>query len=117
MSRLSAAVAVATLVPDWRKPVVRMPLTQAFPQFEQVREFKSKICLFNEDRTKVFDVVSDRYQLVEHGKAIDAVEKALVRHFGKGKAPTFNIRSLNGGARIRGEVKLPIPGIRLGKND
>lgn len=107
----------APVVPEWRKPVVRVPLTQAFPQFDQIKEFRSKVCLFSEDRSKLYDVVSPRYQLVEHGKAIDAVEMALARYFGKGKAPTFNVRTLNNGARLRAEVKLPLDPIRLAKND
>lgn len=109
--------APASVVPEWRKPVVRVPLTQAFPQFDQIKEFRNRVCLFSEDRTKLYDVVSPRYQLVEHGAAIDAVEQALVKYFGKGKAPTFNVRTLNNGARLRAEVKLPLDPVRLGKQD
>lgn len=104
-------------LPEWRRPVVCMPLTQAFPQFEQIKEFRSKVCLFNEARDRVFDVVSDRYQLVEHGRAIDMVQNAMARYFGKAGAPQFIVRSFNGGARIRGEVRLPIPEIKLGERD
>ena len=116
MSRIKVASS-APAIPDWQKPVIVAPLTQAFPQFQSVKEFRSKVCLFNHDRTQVFDVTSDRYQVVQHGEAVASVEKALASFFGKGAAPTFNVRSLNGGARIRAEVKLPIPDVKLAKGD
>lgn len=108
----------AAATPSWRKPVIRQPLTQAFPALSEIKEFRSKICLFDADRTKVFDVVSPRYQLVEHAQAVDAVEAALAKYFGaKASDLRFNIRTLRNGAAIRGEVKLPIAPIRLGKDD
>ena len=58
--------------PEWMRPVVMEPLTQAFPQFEEVKEFRSKICLFSHDRSRVFDVVSPRYKLIEHGKIYES---------------------------------------------
>lgn len=108
---------IAIGTPDWRRPVIRMPLAQAFPEFSEVKEFKSKVCLFSEDRSRVFDVVSDRYQLVEHGQAVDVVEQALSKYFTKASDLKFNIRSTANGARIRGEVRLPIAPVKIGKND
>lgn len=110
-------VAPAPQIPDWQRPVIVAPLTQAFPQFEAIKEFRSKMCIFNHDRTQVFDVTSDRYQVVEHGAAIQRVEDAMAQYFGKGIAPKFNVRSLANGARIRAEVKLPIPDVKLAKGD
>lgn len=110
-------VKVQEPVPEWRRPVIRETLAQAFPALGEIKEFRNKVCLFSSDRTKVYDVVSPRYQLVEHGAAVDAVTSALRRYFGESADMHMNIRTLNGGARIRGEVKLPIPPVRLGKDD
>ena len=112
MSTHVASRRVLELTPEWRRPVVRVPLTQAFPQLEEIKEFKSKVCLFNEDRSRVFDVVSPRYQLVEHGQAYDRIDTALQKFFGK--PVTANVRSINNGARIRAEFKLPIAVINIG---
>lgn len=106
---------ISEVVPDWRRPVVAQTLTQAFPQLAEVKEFRNKVCLFSHDRTRVFDVVSPRYQVVDHGAAMDAITQAMEKYFGK--APDMNVRTLNGGARIRAEFKLPIAPIKLAGKD
>lgn len=98
-------------MPQWRKPVLRVPLSQAFPQLGEVREFKSRICLFNSNRTQLFDVVSPRYQLVEHTAAVDRVVHALETYFGT--EVEYSVRTLKGGARISAEFKLPCPPVKL----
>ncbi len=102
-------------IPEWRRPVVSVPLAQAFPEFNEVKEFRSKVCLFNEDRTKVFDVVSDRYQVIPHNTAVDTIAEALQDTFDS--EVQYRVRSLNGGGRIIATFDLPIPPIRLGRND
>lgn len=100
---------------EWRQPVIRVPLTQAFPQLDEVKEFRSKICLFNHNRTKVFDVVSPKYQVIEHGKAFDTVQEALNKYFDT--EVKSSVRSINGGSRIRAEFKLPIKPITVARVD
>lgn len=102
-------------IPEWQRPVIAMPLTQAFPELQEVKEFRSKICLFNHDRTRVFDVVSNRYQVIPHEQAFRQVNTALEEYFG---APVVSdVRSIGGGARIAARFKLPIKPIKLGKDD
>ncbi len=103
------------LVPEWQKPIVKVPLAQAFPELGEVKEFKSKVCLFNHDRTKVFDVVSDRYQVIEHSTAMQSVTSALNKYFDT--EIEYNVRSLHGGARIVSSFKLPGMQVKLNKND
>ena len=98
--------------PAWAKPVIRVPLNQAFPQLGEVREFKNKIALFNHDRTKLFDVVSPRYNVMEHGRAVQAMEDALFLIFGS-KAPKMSVRTFNDGARLVATAKLPIASIKM----
>lgn len=100
---------------EWRQPVIKVPLTQAFPQLDEVKEFRSKICLFNHDRTKVFDVVSPKYQVIEHGKAFDTIQQALNKYFDT--EVKSGVRSINGASRIRAEFKLPIKPIIVARGD
>lgn len=95
------------ITPEWQKPVIRVPLTQAFPQLSEIREFKNRVCLFNEDRTRCYDVVSPRYQLVEHSAGIQRLTDGLQRYFGKGKEIRTNVRTFNSGARLRAEIIVP----------
>lgn len=104
------------IVPEWRKPVVAVPLTQAFPELNEVKEFKSKICLFNHNRTRVFDVVSDKYHVIDHGQALDVMTDAVQNYFSDTDI-TPNVRSLNGGARIVASFSLPIPSVVVKKGD
>lgn len=102
-------------MPEWRRPIIQVPLTQAFPQLDEVKEFRSKICLFNHSRTKVFDVVSPKYQVITHGEVFDTTQRLLNEYF---NVPVqANIRSINGGARIRAEFKLPIKPISVARGD
>lgn len=104
------------IAPEWRKPVIAVPLTQAFPALGEVKEFKSKICLFNHNRTKVFDVVSDKYKVIDHGKAMDVITDAVHNYFDDpGIEPS--VRSLQGGARVVATYKLPIAPIVVKKGD
>jgi len=102
-------------VPEWRRPVVSVPLTQAFPELGEVKEFRSKVCLLNEDRTKVFDVVSARYQVMPHNTAVDMIVGALEETFDS--TVEYRVRSLNGGARIIATFDLPITPIKIGRTD
>lgn len=104
------------IVPDWRRPVVAVPLAQAFPELGTVKEFRSKTCIFNEDRTKLFDVVSDRYSVIDHRSAFEMLEKAMKEMFGEGMSKSV-VRSLNGGARIRAEFSIPIPNLEVKRGD
>lgn len=101
--------------PEWQQPVIAMPLTQAFPQFDQVKEFRSKVCLFNHDRTKVFDVVSNRYQVIPHITAFTQINEGLEEFFGK--PVKSDVRSINGGARMSAKFRLPIKPIQIAKGD
>lgn len=103
------------IVPEWRKPVIAIPLNQAFPELGEVKEFRSKVCLFNSDRTKIFDVVSDRYQVIDHGQMVDRLSSALEEYFEK--PVRCDVRSLNSGARVMAKFSLPIAPIKVGKND
>lgn len=103
-------------VPEWRKPVVAVPLTQAFPELNEVKEFKSKVCLFNHDRTRVFDVVSDKYHVIDHGQALDVLTEAVQGYFTDLTiVPT--VRSFNGGARVAATIKIPVAPIVVKKGD
>jgi len=107
---------VAELIPAWKKPVIRVPLNQAFPQMGELKEFKNKICLFSEDRSTLFDVVSPRYQLVEHAAGMELLDAAMAKRFGK-TAPSAKIRTFNGGARMSAEYRLPLPAAKVAKGD
>ena len=104
------------ITPEWRKPVIAVPLTQAFPALGEVKEFKSKICLFNHNRTRVFDVVSDKYKVIGHGQAMDVVTDAVQNYFSDTSIePT--VRSLQGGARVVANFNLPVAPIVVKKGD
>ena len=106
---------MSAIIQEWRKPISAVPLQQAFPQLGEVKEFSNKICLFNHDRTKLFDVVSNRYQVIQHGEAFDQINNGLESYFdAKVKS---SVRSFDGGIRMRAEFKLPIAPIKLGRND
>lgn len=115
MTKVIARREISDAKPVWMMPIIHVPLQQAFPALGEVKEFSNKICLFNHDRTKVFDVVSPKYQVIEHGDAYARINRALKTHFHK--EVSCNVRSFNQGARIRAEFKLPVPPIRLGKTD
>lgn len=104
------------ITPEWRKPVVVVPLTQAFPELGEVKEFRSKVCLFNHSRTRVFDVVSDKYHVIDHGQALDVMTEAVQDYFSDTHIQA-NVRSLNGGARIVASFRLPIPSVMVKKGD
>ena len=106
---------VARSMPEWQRPLVAVPLQQAFPQLGEIKEFRSKTCLFNHDRTRLFDVVSSRYQVIEHPEAIGMISQGLEAVF---DAPvSYTVRSVNGGARIKAEFSLPIKPIKIHGND
>lgn len=117
MSRrhLSASIEEPTIqvqdVPEWQQPVIAVPLSQAFPQFDEVKEFRSRVCLFNHNRTKLFDVVSPKYQVVPHGQAIQSISDALKTYFGAAVEP--QVRSFGQGTTISAVYKLPIEPVRL----
>lgn len=104
-------------IPEWRKPIVAVPLSQHIPELSQVKEFRSKLVLLNHDRSKLFDVVSSKYRVVQHGQAIDTVEQALQEYFGKGSDIKGSVRAIDGGARVIAEYRLPIKPINLGGKD
>lgn len=109
--------AIETAVePAWMKPIIHVPLTQAFPQFKEVKEFRSKVCLFSHDRSRVFDVVSSKYQVIEHGEAFRRIKTGLEEYFGVAEV-TSSVRSIADGARIRAEFKLPLPQLAVKKGD
>lgn len=89
---------------EWRRKPVIMPLTQAFPEFKDVREFRSRNVIFNQDRSRLFNVVSRNYQLVDHVETVNLIESALSEAFGT--APEIHVRSFAGGARVRAEFVL-----------
>ena len=103
-------------IPEWRKPIISVPLQQAFPQIGEVKEFKNKVCLFNHDRSKLLDVVSPRYQVIQHSEAFDQINSGLMDYFETLDIKS-TVRSLDGGVRIRAEFKLPIAPIKLGRAD
>lgn len=103
------------IIPEWNKPAIIVPLAQAFPQLGEVKEFKSKQCIFNHDRTQLFDVVSSRYQMVQHRDALDLIQKGLKESFGKVIVP--NVLTLNKSSRIHATFKLPIDSVKLNKDD
>lgn len=103
--------------PEWRQPVIAVPLSQHFPELAQVKEFRSKQVLLSHDRSKLFDVVSSKYRVVPHAQAIDTVEQALNKYFGNGKDLRGGVRSVDGGARIIAEFKLPITPIKIANKD
>lgn len=100
-----------TPLPEWKKPVIAVPLSQAFPTFDEVKEFRSKVCLFNHDRTTLFDVVSPKYQVVQHSDAIGRITSGLAEYFGTNVEPS--VRSLKQGAIISAEFKLPVDPIKI----
>lgn len=104
-------------VPEWRKPIIAAPLSQHFPELAQVKEFRSKQVLLSHDRSKLFDVVSSKYRVVQHGQALDTVEQALQQYFGKGADIQGSVRALDGGARVIAEYKLPIAPVKIANKD
>ena len=108
-------MAIITPNAEWRKPIIAVPMNQAFPELGEVKEFRSRTCLFNHDRSKLFDVVSPKYQVIDHGKAVDRVTEALEKYFGQEVNGT--VRSLDGAARLLAEFKLPIKPVKIGRSD
>lgn len=104
------------ITPEWQKPVIAVPLTQAFPALGEVKEFKSKICLFNHNRTRVFDVVSDKYKVIDHGQALTVITDSVQGFFSDTDIQP-SVRSMQGGARIVATFKLPLPQIKVKKGD
>lgn len=103
-------------VPDWKTKVVSVPLNQAFPELNEVKEFRNRVCLFNEDRTRLFDVVSSRYALIEHEAAINTIGSALATYFGNAVEDP-KVVSWKNGACIRAQFKLPLPMLRVAEGD
>lgn len=106
---------VTRAVPEWQRPVISVPLNQAFPQLGEVKEYRNKKCLFNHNRTKLFDVVSDRYQTVSHSDALGLVAGGLKKIFARDIE--MSVCTLRGGARVRAEFKIPMAPIKLVKGD
>lgn len=105
----------AQFVPVWRRPTVSVPLAQAFPQLGEIKEFKERVCIFNEDRSKLFNVVSPRYAIIPHGTVIDLIEEGLQA---EGIRYTPTIRSLESGARLSAEFMLDsVPMVDIGRGD
>lgn len=92
-------------LPEWAKTPIRIPLKQAFPEFESVREYRNRFCIFNSDRSQLINVVSPRYQLIPHRELLETVEEAMTEEFGE--CPVPKVRSVNGSARIRAEIAIP----------
>lgn len=102
-------------IPEWQQPIISVPLTQAFPALGEVREFRNKQCLFNHDRSKLFDVVSSRYQPIPHTEALEVIGAGLKESFGEGI--DAKVLTLRGGSRIRATYKLPIRPIEVARGD
>lgn len=101
---------------DWTKPVIAVPLVQAFPEFNDVKEFRSKQCLFSHDRTKLFGVVSRKYQVIDHKAAVDSTAAAIKHAYGQD--PILTVTSIAGGARMRAEFNMPwLDPIEVAPND
>lgn len=115
--QLAPADEVLGLDAPWRKPVAVMPLGQYIPKLAQVKEFRSKQVLLSHDHTRLFDVVSSKYRVVQHAEAVDTVQSALQRYFGRGADMRASVRTIDGGARIFAEFRLPIDPIKLGSKD
>lgn len=114
---VTPAQETSTFVPEWQRPIIAVPLAQHLPDLAQVKEFRSKQVLLNHDRTRLFDVVSDKYRVLPHSEALGTVETALEKYFGKSHKAKAQIRALDGGARVLAEYKLPIEPIRVGRDD
>ena len=93
--------------PIWDQPIEILPLIQAFPQFNQIKEFKDKNVVLTADHEKLFSVISPRKKIFEHRQAVEMIGEAVngIYH----QDPTVKIRSLKQGAQIRAEFKLPEP--------
>ena len=116
MAKRNALILPAPVsIPEWQRPVIAVPLQQAFPELGEVKEFRSKVCLFNHDRSRIFDVVSPRYQVIPHVDAVKLLVDAMTQYFGT--VPHYDVRSFGGGARMVAKFKLPIPPIRMGRHD
>jgi len=91
--------------PIWDQPIEVLPLIQAFPQFNQIKEFKDKNVVLTADHEKLFSVISPRKKIFEHRQAVEMIGEAVngIYH----QDPTVKIRSLKQGAQIRAEFKLP----------
>jgi hypothetical protein len=90
---------------EWKDDPVVMPLTQAFPELNQVREFRSRQCIFSSDRKQVYAVTGKNYQPVPNRVLIDSVEKSIKElDLGSHKR---NIVTVNSGARMLAEYRFP----------
>lgn len=90
---------------EWSKPVMVVPLVQAFPEFNDVKTFRSKKCIFAHDRSKLFNVVSSKYEVVDHDSAIKSARGAIEMAFGEVIEPQVTV--IAGGARMCASFMLP----------
>lgn len=102
-------------VEEWRRPVLNVPLRQAFPELGEVKEYANKRCIITEDRSKVFAVLPERAKIIEHGKIVDVMADVLSKEYG---TKEFKISSYGGGARVKAVFDLPrIAPVEVSKGD
>jgi hypothetical protein len=93
--------------PIWDQPIETLPLIQAFPQFNEIKEFKDKNVVLTADHERLFSVISPRKKIIHHRDAVEMIGNAVNEIYNED--PTVKIRSLKQGAQIRAEFKLPEP--------
>ena len=90
---------------DWKVAIETIPMVQAFPQFNEIEEFKEKQIIITEDHKRLFSVLSSKSVVVHHEDALQTVNDAI--HETYNEWPEINIAVLKKGASIRAKFDMP----------
>lgn len=102
---------------DWRQPVQILPLTQAFPDLNelsdsskslmlnQFKEYNTKRVILTEDHERLFGVFSNKAPIIRHTDFVEGIMQAYQRLFSE--EPIINVRSFDGGAKMVIQCDLP----------
>lgn len=90
---------------DWKVEIENIPMVQAFPQFNEMEEFKEKQIIITEDHKRLFSVLSSKSVVVRHEEALQTINDAV--HEAYGNWPEINISVLKKGASIRAKFDMP----------
>lgn len=103
----------------WRQPIQVLPLTQLFPQMDNVavaalsnltggdfHQYREKKVVVSEDRERLFGVFSAKSPLIKHTELAEILGTTYNRLFGED--PTISVKSMDDGAKVVMEISIPL---------
>lgn len=100
---------------NWKVPVEVLPLTQAFPVLDTIKEFREKTVVVTQDHSRLFGVVSSKTPVLFHKDVLNTFNDAAKEFFGEEQS--IDVLCTKEGAAIKATLQFPDHRIVLNDGD